>query len=64
MSTGNIIFIGDWVKIEGGYERVTDIGIHDMILTSWSGWLNADSPIIEQVLSHDEMINNETETLL
>ena len=59
MSNGNIIFVGDWVKISDLWEKVVDIDSDDMICTTGPGkfnrWINADDVRIEKVLSDNEM---------
>jgi hypothetical protein len=57
----NIIFEGDWVKFVGNWAQVIDIAADDMIQLSRKNdfaefiWVNANSLLIEQILSDAEM---------
>ena len=56
----NIIFSGDWIKVDSQWRQVIEIGPNDTVQIwagddCFSGWLSANDAKIEKVVSDSEM---------
>jgi len=48
----NIVFVGDWIKVNNVWSQVLDIVQNDLIC--YSCMIDADSPLIQKILSDGE----------